>query len=1212
MKFRFNSRLYLLAALLLSFAVLLATRYFSAPITKVYADVAFGITAFSVVLLVYFFVREINRAARLHYELVLREEYLRETLNSLEEGVIATNLLGIIQNMNPSAEQLTGWKSAEAAGLPLQQVYNVVNEETGLKFKNIVSRILEKGEAIEFENNTILYQKGGGQIIISNSGSPVKDVAGKIVGAVLVFRDLTSKKVAQATLVKANHHLQNILNQSMDIICTIDSEGRFVTMNAASEKLWGFTPDELIGKPFIDFVCPEDVTMTAQMAAKIAEGESQTNFENRYIHKDGHLVPVIWSSRWDKETNTYYAVARDGTERKEAEEKLVANEKRFRALIENSADMKTLADPDGKITYASPSVAKILGYPLEEFLKIPATELLHPDDIKQIGEKIEAILQAPANSFYSRHRLRHKMGHWIWAEGTMTNMLHEPSINGLVSNFRDISDKKEAEEKLQKSYTDLEAYSLTQSSILDALPANIALLNQDGVIVDVNEAWIRFGHENSLRSAAYSIGDNYIDIADNASGDAAPIGKQIAMGIKSVINGSLPYFDLEYSCHSPSQQRWFVAEVAPLMKKHGAGAVVMHIDVTERKLYEEKIKASELNYRSLIEQASDAVVILNAELGFEEINAAAETLFGYSKQEIMQLKVTDLMRKEEAVIIATNVEKLRAGQEVRYERMALKKDGHAIEIELNAKMMADGRVMIFARDITARKKYEKQLQDSHEFILKLTDQVPVAVYRFEMTADGKMSFPFMGMGIERILPGLSADKVIVDPALPFSQIHPDELQGFLASIEHSRQTLTPWQKEYRVITAAGEIKWLQAESRPEQGLNGTVIWHGYIQDITEQIEAREKLAATNLELETLFNTIDEVLFSVDLVNYRTLQMSAACQKVFGYLPEEYFANPDLWRQIVHPDDLHIFDTVAQTMESGGQCEMNYRIIHKDASVRWIETTITPTLNAEGKLVRVDGVSRDVTVRKQAEEVVLKMNELLEERVKQRTAELTEANEALEAFSYSVSHDLRSPVRTLIGFTQIIKTEFEEQLNEELKNLFGHVYSSSRRMDAIINDLLMLSRYSKEPVKHTIVNTTQLVNAVWDKITIANPHRAKLTVGELPNVRGDLSMLEQVLVNLLSNAIKYSSKKDNPEVTVGCDKTDTGTIFYIKDNGAGFEMKYYDRMFGAFQRLHGSSEFEGTGVGLNIVKRIVDKHNGRIWAESKVDEGATFYFTLETV
>ena len=238
------------------------------------------------------------------------------------------------------------------------------------------------------------------------------------------------------------------------------------------------------------------------------------------------------------------------------------------------------------------------------------------------------------------------------------------------------------------------------------------------------------------------------------------------------------------------------------------------------------------------------------------------------------------------------------------------------------------------------------------------------------------------------------------------------------------------------------------------------------------------------------------------------------------------------------------------------------------------------------------------------------NEELQRRVRERTTELEAANKELEAFSYSISHDLRAPLRSVGAFSSILLQEHSSRMPAEARRLLDIVTTSARRMEQLIEDLLRFSRLSRQPLSKQPVDIPALVQATLQELRQQeNDRQINVTVGELPNCVGDQSLLKQVFVNLLSNAFKFTRQREKASVEVGCQRQEGETVYFVRDNGAGFDARYAEKLFGVFQRLHSAEQFEGTGVGLSIVQRIVQRHGGRIWAEGKVDEGATFYFTL---
>lgn len=386
-------------------------------------------------------------------------------------------------------------------------------------------------------------------------------------------------------------------------------------------------------------------------------------------------------------------------------------------------------------------------------------------------------------------------------------------------------------------------------------------------------------------------------------------------------------------------------------------------------------------------------------------------------------------------------------------------------------------------------------------------------------------------------------------------------------------------------------------------------------DITERIKAEEKLRESEERLRLATEQSNVAVWEYDLNTY-SLSRSPNHDRLYGIGWQQKWDN-DTFLNAIHPDDREYSNNLIRNVVCANgpdNYSYDFRVIFPDHTIRWLLVNgRVIERNETGQGIKVRGTLMDITERKQFQEKLETLNAQLEQKVQQRTALLEEANKELEAFSYSVSHDLRAPLRHINGYVDMLNRKYYDKLDEKARHYLDTISGAATKMGTLIDDLLQFSRTGRKEISFTELDLNILVQEVLKELEpVINARKIKWDIQELPKVSGDYTLMKLVWTNLIDNAIKYTRNQPVAKISVGYKTEMENFVFCISDNGVGFDMKYANKLFGVFQRLHSQSEFEGTGIGLANVQRIIHKHSGRVWAEAEKDRGASFYFSLPKI
>jgi PAS domain S-box-containing protein len=614
-------------------------------------------------------------------------------------------------------------------------------------------------------------------------------------------------------------------------------------------------------------------------------------------------------------------------------------------------------------------------------------------------------------------------------------------------------------------------------------------------------------------------------------------------------------------------------------------------DLTERKRADAARRTSEARYRTLFDYAPDGIVIASPESRYLDANASACRMLGYTHDELVGLHAADIVVPAELPHIAKALSVIKTRADYNRNWQFRRKDGSLFAAEVTATEMPDGNLLGVIRDITERNRIDARFQRL------MNSNVQGVIFwntQGAITGANDAFLHTVGYTREDLEAGRIAWTAITPPE--YADLDRRSLEEIAA-----RGTNVPYEKEFvrkdgsRVPVLIGATTF---EDNPDEGVC-------FVHDITE----RKKSEAALLRLAAIIESSDDAILGKDLDGIIT-SWNKGAQKIFGYSPDEIVGTSI--RRLIPADRQSEEDQLLEKIKRGESVEHFETVrLAKDGRAVDVLITASPIRDATGTVVGVSKVVHDITDRMKAKREIQRLNKELELRVAERTAELQATIAELEAFSYSVSHDLRAPLRHVMGFVELLQKEAGATLSEKSSGRLKTISQAAQQMGQLIDDLLAFSRIGRAALAKTDVNLDAMVRAMQLEFQAETKDRSiAWSIQPLINVRADPALLRMVLVNLISNAVKFTGRRAEAKIEIGQSPGGEGeTVTFVRDNGAGFDPKYAEKLFGVFQRLHSQAEFEGTGIGLANVARIIHRHGGRVWAESTVDHGATFYFSI---
>ncbi|WP_339919646.1 PAS domain S-box protein [uncultured Flavobacterium sp.] len=1003
--------------------------------------------------------------------------------------------------------------------------------------------------------------------------------------------DISERKMAEQKLSITTNALQrtlndlnNILDSSLDVICCFDEEGRFVSVNAASEYIWGYKSHELIGKKYMDFVFHEDAEKTINAAAIIRSGEPVTIFENRYVHKDGSIVPVLWSSKWDEKDQLFYSLAKNATEKKKLEKAFEFERKRFYDLYTQAPScMGILKGPNHVYELANDLYLQlidkkkdIIGKTVKEILPELEAQGIFKflDTVYKTGETFSANEMLVKFDFHGNGKLVDTYLNFIY----QAHRDDDGDIDGILFFANDVTEQVLSRQKIEESV-------LRYTSLIEQAGDAICFIDSSMNIIEVNRyACEKLGYSKT-EILQLSLDDFFLE--EDLKANPLKIyllkeGKTLR-GERRIKrkNGSLIEVDLS-------------------AKMLNDGTFLIFIrDISEQKKAQQAVVESEKKYRQIVETAQEGIWLIDQNHQTTFVNNKMCEILEYAQEEMMGKDIYSFMDQEGKKIATKLMKRKKEGQPDQRHFKYISKSGKEIWTNVVANPLFDETgiykgSLAMVTDITEIKKAQQTLKEKEKKYRYLFDNNPMPMWVIDI-----VTFKFLDVNKMTILQyGFSREEFLSMTALDIRpEKDKDDFKKLsdLSGINASNFNRGIWNHKKKNGTVI-----------PVEIIAHEIIYEGVparfilSNDITDRRKTELNLKKRNKELADYKYALDETsIIGITDRKGRILHANDNFCKISKYSKDELIGQDHRIISSGYHSAAYI-RKLWETISSGKIWKGELKNKAKDGTFYWVDTTITPFLDEHGNPFQYLASRFDITASKKAE-----LN------LEKRNIELIKTNTELDRFVYSVSHDLRSPLTSILGLISFIEEESKETDTLEHVTM---IRISINRLDEFIKNILSYSRNNrtglevdKIPLQKTIIDIVDSLHSMKE----AKEIHFEIDIREHNPFYSDSLRFNTILVNLISNAIKYHKKEESGGYIKITGQSDPEKlVLTISDNGIGIAPAYHQKIFEMFFRLSGKTD--GSGIGLYIVKDTVEILQGSIEIQSEEGTGTSFIITLKNL